>query len=54
MNSLIKNPTATYQQLIDKSQKYIQLDDEVQTLREDKKISQNKTQKIEKQGYEGD
>lgn len=45
MDSLIKNSAATYQQLMDKAQKYIRLDDEVQALREDKRTSQNKTQK---------
>lgn len=39
MDSLVKNPTVTYQQLMDKAQKYIRLDDEVQTLKDDKRTS---------------
>ncbi|XP_021624838.1 uncharacterized protein LOC110624068 [Manihot esculenta] len=54
MDSLIKNPVATYQQLMDKAQKYIRFDNEVQALREDKKLGQSKTQKLDKQSYESE
>ncbi|XP_021597701.1 uncharacterized protein LOC110603997 [Manihot esculenta] len=53
MDSLIKNLATTYQQLIDKAQKYIKLDDDVQALREDRKTRQSKAQKLERRGYEG-
>ena len=43
MDSLIKNPAATYQQLMEKSQKYTRLYKKVQ-MRKDK----------ERHGYEGD
>lgn len=54
IDSLIKNPYATYQQLMNKTQKYIRMDDEVQALRVDKKTSQNKTKKLYKQNYESE
>ncbi|XP_043811004.1 uncharacterized protein LOC122723284 [Manihot esculenta] len=54
MDSLIKNHATTYYQLMDKAQKYIRLDDEVQTLKEDKRTSQNKTQKLDKQSYKSE
>ncbi|XP_021621543.1 uncharacterized protein LOC110621580 [Manihot esculenta] len=47
-DSLINNPTATYQQLMDKAKKYIRLDDEVQALREDKRMSQKKNPEAKK------
>lgn len=39
IDSLIKHSVATYQQLMDKTQNYIRLDDKVQALREDKRTS---------------
>lgn len=39
VDSLIKNPKATYQLLMEKTQKHIRLDDKVQVLREDKKAN---------------
>lgn len=39
---------------MDKTQKYIRLNNEIQALREDKKLGKNKTQKSKRQGYEGD
>ncbi|XP_021603866.1 uncharacterized protein LOC110608890 [Manihot esculenta] len=54
MDSLIKNPAATYQQLIDKAQKCIRLDDEIQALKEDKMATQKQNQRSKRQGHEGD
>lgn len=53
-NSLIKNLSVTYQQLMDEAYKYICMDEEVHALREDEKASLNKTQKLERRSHKNE
>ncbi|KAJ9182232.1 hypothetical protein P3X46_006252 [Hevea brasiliensis] len=51
LDSLIKNPTVDYNQLMQRAQKYIKLDDERQALREERKYGQNNDKKLNKKNY---
>lgn len=54
MDSLIKNWTTIYHELMEKAQKYICLDDEVQALREDKQVNKTKNQRPNRQNHENE
>lgn len=44
----MKNPPNTYQKLMERTQKQIQLDDEIQALQEDKKANQLKMVRMDR------